>query len=71
VHAAEDRLTAGERIAIEYRMHARDGSVVWVRDESARVLDERGRPLVEGLLTDITDARPPRTASSTSPTTTR
>ena len=33
--AAEDRLTAGERIAVEYRMHARDGSVVWVRDESA------------------------------------
>ena len=55
--AAEDRLTAGERIAIEYRMHARDGSVVWVRDESARVLDEEGRLLVEGLLTDITERK--------------
>jgi diguanylate cyclase (GGDEF)-like protein/PAS domain S-box-containing protein len=57
VLAAEDRLTAGERIAVEYRMHARDGSVVWVRDESARVLDERGRLLVEGLLTDITERK--------------
>ena len=55
--AADDRLTAGERIAIEYRMHARDGSVVWVRDESARVLDEEGRLLVEGLLTDITERK--------------
>ena len=57
VLAAEDRLTAGERIAIEYRMHARDGSLVWVRDESARVLDEQGRLLVEGILTDITQRR--------------
>jgi diguanylate cyclase (GGDEF)-like protein/PAS domain S-box-containing protein len=57
VLAAEDRLTAGERIAIEYRMYARDGSLVWVRDESARVLDERGRLLVEGLLTDITERK--------------
>ena len=57
VLAAEDRLTAGERIAIEYRMHARDGSLVWVRDESARVLDEQGRLLVEGILTDITERK--------------
>ena len=57
VLAASDRLTAGERVAVEYRMHARDGSVVWVRDESARVLDEHGRVLVEGLMTDITERR--------------
>ena len=57
VLAAEERLTAGERIAIEYRMHARDGSLVWVRDESARVLDEQGRLLVEGILTDITERK--------------
>src|SRR4051794_32640408 len=55
--AADDRLNAGERIAVEYRMHARDGSVVWVRDESARVLDEQGRLLVEGLLSDITERK--------------
>src|SRR5215213_5451066 len=55
--AADERLSAGERIAIEYRMHARDGSVVWVRDESSRVLDEHGRALVEGLLTDITERK--------------
>jgi diguanylate cyclase (GGDEF)-like protein/PAS domain S-box-containing protein len=57
VLAAEERLTAGERIAVEYRMHARDGSVVWDRDESARVLDEHGRLLVEGILTDITERK--------------
>ena len=38
-------------------MHARDGSLVWVRDESARVLDEQGRLLVEGILTDITERK--------------
>jgi diguanylate cyclase (GGDEF)-like protein/PAS domain S-box-containing protein len=57
VLASEDRLTAGERIAIEYRMLARDGSVVWVRDESARAIDEQGRLLVEGILTDITERK--------------
>jgi diguanylate cyclase (GGDEF)-like protein/PAS domain S-box-containing protein len=57
VLAADERLTAGERIAIEYRMHARDGSVVWVRDESARATDEQGRLLVEGILTDITERK--------------
>ena len=57
VLAASERLTAGERVAVEYRMHARDGSVVWVRDESARVLDEEGRVLVEGLMTDVTERR--------------
>jgi diguanylate cyclase (GGDEF)-like protein/PAS domain S-box-containing protein len=57
VFAAEERLTAGERIAIEYRLHARDGSVVWVRDESARSIDEQGRLLTEGILTDITERK--------------
>ena len=57
VLAADERLTAGERVAIEYRMHARDGSVVWVRDESARVIDEEGRVLVEGILSDITERK--------------
>jgi diguanylate cyclase (GGDEF)-like protein/PAS domain S-box-containing protein len=57
VIAAEDRLRAGERVAIEYRMHARDGSVVWVRDECNCVVGEDGRQLVEGLLTDITDRK--------------
>jgi diguanylate cyclase (GGDEF)-like protein/PAS domain S-box-containing protein len=57
VLAASERLTAGERVAVEYRMHARDGSIVWVRDESAHVLDEDGRVLVEGLITDVTERR--------------
>ena len=45
-------------LAIEYRMLARDGSVVWIRDEGAL-----GRPVdggavqVEGVLTDVTERR--------------
>ena len=57
VVAAEDRLHSGERVSIEYRMHTRDGTVVWVRDECAGVTAEDGRRLVEGLLTDITDRK--------------
>ena len=32
----EVRLAAGERVSMEYRMLARDGSVVWVHDEAPR-----------------------------------
>ena len=44
--------------AIEYRMLARDGRVVWVRDEGsyARRADN-DRVLVEGVLLDITERR--------------
>ena len=47
--------TTGEPFEMEYRLLARDGSVVWVRDESVILHDERGRPQSrQGVLTDIT-----------------
>ncbi len=47
-----------EPSAIEYRMIARDGRTVWVRDESAFARPgENGRVLVEGVLVDITERR--------------
>ena len=47
-----------EPSTLDYRMIARDGRVVWVRDESSygREGDE-GRVLVEGVLLDVTDQR--------------
>src|SRR5262249_58164539 len=42
----------------EYRVHTRDGRLLWLRDESVTVRDGSGRPLyVQGYLRDITEQR--------------
>jgi len=51
-HATRDPLS------IEYRLIAKDGHVVWVRDEGVVVSDEADRPLyLQGYLLDITAER--------------
>jgi len=53
--AAEHR-REGELYRVEYRAIARDGRVVWLRDEAIFVRDqETGRLLMRGLLVDITE----------------
>jgi diguanylate cyclase (GGDEF)-like protein/PAS domain S-box-containing protein len=48
----------GEPFRMEYRMIAKDGRIVWVRDEAVIVRDERGRPLYsQGFLLDITASK--------------
>jgi len=57
---AEDARTAktGEPFRMEYRHLARDGSVVWMRDEAVLVRDHEGKPLYWlGVQFDITDRR--------------
>src|SRR5829696_7010843 len=57
---AEDRRTneTGEPFSMEYRQFARDGRVVWVRDEATLVRDENGKPLYWlGVQVDITERR--------------
>ena len=47
-----------EPLSIEYRLIARDGCVVHLRDEAVVVLDDDGRPLyLQGYLLDITRER--------------
>jgi diguanylate cyclase (GGDEF)-like protein/PAS domain S-box-containing protein len=47
-----------EPLSIEYRLIARDGHAVWLRDEGVVVLDERQQPLyLQGYLLDITRER--------------
>ena len=47
-----------EALSIEYRLLARDGRVVWLRDEGVVVFDAHGRPLhLQGYLLDITRER--------------
>ncbi|MGH2725179.1 MAG: ATP-binding protein [Actinomycetota bacterium] len=46
------------RVTSEHRMLARDGRVVWVRDEAVMVRDGAGRPLYyQGLMSDITERK--------------
>ncbi|CAN5613105.1 hypothetical protein BH24ACT22_BH24ACT22_20730 [soil metagenome] len=48
----------GEPFEIEYRMIARDGSVVWVRDEAHLVRDEAGEPMFwQGVFIDVTERK--------------
>jgi PAS domain S-box-containing protein len=55
LRAARD---AGRPLRTEYRLLARDGRVVWVRDEAVTVRDAEGRPLyVQGLLSDAGERR--------------
>ena len=44
----------GEPMLCEYRLFAKDGRVVWVRDESVVVIGPGGRPLLQGVMLDIT-----------------
>jgi PAS domain S-box-containing protein len=43
---------------LEYRMLARDGHVVWVRDEASTVRDDEGNPAyIQGYLLDISEQK--------------
>jgi PAS domain S-box-containing protein len=47
--------TGQSRWEFEYRLIARDGHAVWVRDEAVVVSDDEGRPVhVQGFLIDVT-----------------
>ena len=47
-----------EPLSLEYRLVARDGRVVWVRDDGVVVIGEDGEPLyLQGYLLDITPER--------------
>ena len=56
---AEDQTRAtGEPLYSEFRMLARDGGVVWVRDQSVVLRDEGGQSRYnQGILIDITESK--------------
>ena len=57
---AEDRRTneTGEPFVMEYRRFAKDGSLVWIRDEATLVRNEEGDPLYWlGVQIDITERK--------------
>jgi diguanylate cyclase (GGDEF)-like protein/PAS domain S-box-containing protein len=51
---AQERYTAADATAAEYRMYRRDGRIVWIRDDALLVRDDRGRVRWHGVLSDIT-----------------
>jgi len=58
--AADERFESGgvEPFREEYRLLARDGSVVWVREEAVLVRDEAGEPLYwQGVFYDLTERK--------------
>jgi PAS domain S-box-containing protein len=49
---------SGEPVSAEYRMFARDGRIVWFRDDAVLVRDEDGDPAYwQGIMYDITSLR--------------
>jgi PAS domain S-box-containing protein len=54
----EDRLQRpGDQLRSEYRVVARDGSVLWVRDAATVIEGEHGELLMQGLMLDVTDLK--------------
>ncbi|MBA4143255.1 MAG: response regulator [Nitrosospira sp.] len=60
-HTVEERArsrSTGVPLRCEYRLLARDGTVLWFRDEASVVRDEAGRSLfLQGILVDITESK--------------
>ena len=59
VLASDERFgVRGEPVDHEYRLLAKDGSVVWVREETVLVRDEAGeRQFVQGIMSDVTEKK--------------
>jgi PAS domain S-box-containing protein len=55
---AERNATGSTTMYLDYRLIARDGRIVWVRDEEMVVSDENGRPTAaQGYMQDVTARR--------------
>jgi diguanylate cyclase (GGDEF)-like protein/PAS domain S-box-containing protein len=59
IEAYEAHWQTGEPLRAEYRMIARDGTEIWVRDEAFAMADDTrsGRRVSQGLLVDTTDRK--------------
>ncbi|HEU0113405.1 MAG TPA: PAS domain-containing protein, partial [Thermomicrobiales bacterium] len=58
VEAAVRRSDATGRFDEAYRMTARDGSIVWIRNQAIRVEDEHGQPRYwHGVVSDLTERK--------------
>ncbi len=61
-----------EPYSVEYRMIARDGHIVWMRDGAVLVRGSKGQPLCwQGVMLDITPEKAENTSGAIGPTTGR
>jgi two-component system cell cycle sensor histidine kinase/response regulator CckA len=57
IEAAEEASRRGERFQTEYRVIRKDGRVIWVSDTAVVVTGSDSRPVMEGIIVDITDRK--------------
>jgi PAS domain S-box-containing protein len=49
--------TPGDDLDLEYRTHGREGETLWLRDIVHVAADARGKPVVRGLIVDVTERK--------------
>jgi K+-sensing histidine kinase KdpD len=49
--------TPGDDLDLEYRTRGREGETLWLRDIVHIAVDARGRPVVRGLIVDVTEGK--------------
>ena len=55
IESEAEAVRQGVKVAMDYRMHTRDGRILWVHDESLNVsISDNQQYVVQGILTDIT-----------------
>ncbi|HET9676923.1 MAG TPA: EAL domain-containing protein [Solirubrobacterales bacterium] len=54
---SEEHLGNRDSAPVEYRMHRRDGEVVWIHDEAVLEADEEGVPVWHGVLYDVSERK--------------
>ncbi|HYK40013.1 MAG TPA: PAS domain S-box protein [Candidatus Eremiobacteraceae bacterium] len=57
VRDAEDSCEKGLAFQAEYRVMKKDGRVVWVSDSAVVIEGPEGRPVMEGIIVDITERK--------------
>ncbi len=56
--SAERRLTGGSPLSNEYRVIAKNGSIVWIKNEAIIERDDKGQPnIIRGVILDITSLK--------------
>ncbi len=53
----EEHLGKRDTTPIEYRVHRRDGQVVWVHDEAVLEADDDGVPVCHGVIYDVSERK--------------
>lgn len=56
-HRIMEQLAHGDEYVVEYRMHKKDGSYLWMHSVGRKIIAENGKPAVISVCIDITEQR--------------